>query len=96
MPKKKEKTLPKIKPVNEYCLLRPDDRAETSAGGIVLPMATQERQTTGTLEAVSEDSAFSAGDRVIYQKYGAVQLELNAQKVFMIKEKEIVGVLEDE
>jgi len=81
-----------IVPVNDFVVIRPDESLEVSEGGIVLPTVAQEQQHTGIIYAVSETSKFKVGDKILYQKYGAIKLKDRGKDIFVTKEKEIVGV----
>lgn len=37
-----------------------------------------------------------AGDRVLYERYGGREFELNGEKVLMVRESDILGVFEQE
>lgn len=77
----------KIKPINNQVLVRLDVVEEKSAGGIVLPTQTKEREQGGTMSgvvmAIGSDcfqrtavDSFKVGDRVCFARYAGGSIGL--------------------
>jgi chaperonin GroES len=74
---------------------------ETTAGGIVLPGAAQEKPQRGTILAVGPgrllDSgergalSLSVGDEVIFGKYGGSDIEVDGTEVKILRESDILA-----
>jgi chaperonin GroES len=74
---------------------------ETTAGGIVLPDAAQEKPQRGTVVAVGPGKLLESGERgelsvgvgdeVIYGKYGGTEIEVEGQDVKILRESDILA-----
>jgi|GEM_PF-34393 len=104
----------KIRPLNDWVVLKPGDEEERTAGGIIIPDVAKEKPQwgevvvagTGRFEAEkgkTEDkkkekrfipTEVKPGDRVLYEKYMAREVELDGQTTTMIREEYILGLLE--
>jgi chaperonin GroES len=101
----------KIRPLNDWVVLRPLDAEERSSGGIIIPDVAREKPQAGIVEAVGpgtyerndddgEEKRFiptevKPGQKVLYDKYMASELEINNEKILLVREAYILGVLKD-
>ena len=91
----------KIRPLDDRVVVEPKEAEETTAGGIVLPDAAQEKPQRGTVVAVGPgkllDSAnrgelsVSVGDEDIYGKYGGSDIEVDGDEVKILRESDILA-----
>ncbi len=93
-----------IRPLHDRIVIKRLESEEKSAGGIVLPGAAQEKPQMGEVVAVGtgrvldngESRALDvkAGDKVIFGKYSGTELKLEGQEVLVMKEEDILAVVE--
>jgi len=75
-------------------LVRPDDREER-IGSVLLPQQAQEDVVRGTVLAVGSDidnSAVQVDRRVLFSKYGGVQVTLDGQDLLVLHEVDVLLV----
>jgi len=94
-----------IRPLGDRVIVEPIEQEETIAGGmLVLPETAKEKPQQGAVLAVGpgrydEDGERIAmdvkvGDRVLFAKYAGTEIKLDGQKLLILKETDILGVLE--
>lgn len=91
----------KLNPLDDRVVVEPMSAEETTAGGIVLPDAAQEKPQRGSVIAVGpgrlldngERSAVgvSVGDEVLYGKYGGTDIEVDGVEVKILRESDILA-----
>ena len=89
----------KINPLDDRVVVRTNEAEETTAGGIVLPDAAQEKPQRGTVVAVGpgrllDSGARSAvgveiGDEILFGKYGGTDIEVDGEEVKILRESDI-------
>lgn len=94
----------KLKPLDDRLVVKQSDAEETTAGGIVLPDAAQEKPNQGKVVAVGpgsllddgERAAMSVkkGDEVLYGKYSGTEVEVNGEKLVILKETDLLAIVE--
>ncbi len=98
----------KIRPLGDRVVVEPieDDEVTFAGGQLVLPDTAKEKPQQGKVLAVGPDIevkdddgniiGVQAGDIVIYAKYGGTQFKTrDGQKLLILREDDILGVLED-
>ena len=90
-----------IRPLDDRVVVEPMAAEETTAGGIVLPDAAQEKPQRGTIIAVGPGKLLDSGDRgelsvsigdeVIYGKYGGTEIEVDGNDVKILRESDILA-----
>ena len=90
-----------IRPLDDRVVVEPMAAEETTAGGIVLPDAAQEKPQRGTVVAVGPgklletgergELSVGVGDEVIYGKYGGTEIEVEGQDVKILRESDILA-----
>lgn len=92
----------KFQPLGSRILIRPAELMTTTAGGILIPSTAQERPMEGTVIAsgpgVYEKGVFvpntvKQGDRVIYGKWSGSEIVVDGEKLIIMTESEILGVM---
>ena len=91
----------KIRPLDDRVVVEPQDAEETTAGGIVLPDAAQEKPQRGKVVAVGPgrllengargELSVVVGDEVIYGKYGGADIEVDGDEVKILRESDILA-----
>jgi len=91
----------KIKPLDDRVVVEPLAAEETTAGGIVLPGAAQEKPQRGTILAVGPgrlldsgergELSLTVGDEVIFGKYGGSDIEVDGTEVKILRESDILA-----
>ena len=94
----------KLKPLDDRVVVSPEEAEETTAGGIVLPDSAQEKPMMGKVVAVGEGKLLDSGSRakvavkkgevVLYGKYAGSDVEVDGKEYKILRESEILGVLE--
>ena len=93
-----------FRPLHDRVVVRRVDSEEKSAGGIIIPDTAKEKPSEGVIEAVGpgarDDSGkiqplgVKAGDRILFGKWSGTEVKLNGQDLLIMKESDIMGVLE--
>jgi len=94
----------KLKPLDDRIVVKPQEAEERTAGGIVLPDTAKEKPMTGKVIAVGPGKLLDSGERgkmsvkkndvVVYGKYSGSEVELDGTEYKILRESEILGVLE--
>ena len=98
------KTRTTIKPLDDRVLIKPIDPEERTASGIYLPEGAKEKPMTGKVIAVGPGKLSDKGERtavcvkkgdtVVFGKYAGTEVELDDDKYTILKENEILAVVE--
>jgi chaperonin GroES len=99
----KEKTTMKIRPLGDRVLVEPIEEAEQKVGGIIIPDSAKEKPMQGKVIAVGKKTDkdgkeqpfdVKAGDTVLLPKYGGTEVKLDGKKLQLVREEDLLGVLE--
>ena len=95
----------KVRPLDDRILIRPLEAKETTSGGIVLPDTAKEKSQRGEVIAVGNGKlldtgdraplAVKTGDRVIFGKYAGTEIKIGGNQHQIMREHEILAVLEE-
>ncbi|KAB5552477.1 hypothetical protein DKX38_009788 [Salix brachista] len=92
-----------IKPLGDRVLVKIKTVEEKSEGGILLPSSAQTKPQAGEVVAVGEgksigktklDISVKTGAKVVYSKYAGTEVEFDGSSHLILKEDDIVGILE--
>ncbi len=93
----------KVRPLNDRILVRRMNEDEKTAGGIIIPDSAKEKPQKGEVVAtgkgrVTEDGKtlpleVRTGDTVLFGKYSGTEFKLNGSEYLMMREEDILGVL---
>ena len=79
-----------IEPLASMVLVEIEQAAEQTTSGLLLPEEAREKMTVGTVVAVGPVvENVAEGDRVIYRKYGGMELEWMGVEFLLIKEEDL-------
>ena len=93
-----------VRPIDDRVLVQPAAAKEKTDSGIYLPESAKEKPLMGTVLAVgpgklNDDGSRSPlsvkkGDTVLFGKYGGTEVELDGDEVKILRESEILGIVE--
>lgn len=93
-----------IRPLHDRVIVRRMEEETTSAGGIVLPDSATEKPMRGEIIAAGPGKAndqgvvqaldVKVGDTVLFGKYSGTEIKMNGQEVVVMREEDIMGVIE--
>ena len=88
-----------VKPLADRVLVRPAAAEEKTIGGIIIPDSAKEKPLQGEVLAVGngtkdEQMVLKVGDRVLYGKYAGTELELEGEKFIIMRQNDILAVVE--
>ncbi len=89
----------KVKPLADRVLIQPTKAEEVTASGIIIPDSAKEKPLKGMVLAVGngtkdEDMVLKEGDAVLYGKYAGTEVELDGEKVIIMRQNEVLAVIE--
>jgi len=95
-----------IRPLYDRVVVRRTESETTTKGGIVIPDSATEKPNQGEVLAVGPGAllengetvplAVSVGDRVLFGKYATSELKIDGEEVLVIKESDILAVIEQD
>jgi chaperonin GroES len=94
----------KLRPLQDRVIVKQEEAEEKTKSGIFLPDAAKERPTKGKVIAVGpgrlDDNGkpmelpVRKGDTVYYGKYSGTEVEVEGEKLVILRETDLLGVLE--
>ena len=94
----------KLKPLADRVIVKQTEAEEKTKSGIYLPDAAKEKPTKGKVIAVGPgrldekgrpmEIGVRTGDTVYYGKYSGTDVEVDGDKFVILRESDILGVLE--
>lgn len=87
-----------IQPLGDRVLVMPAP-AEEKIGGIIIPDTAKEKPLRGKIVAVGngtkdEEMILKTGDEVLYGKYAGTELEFDGEKYLMMRQSDVLAVIE--
>jgi len=93
-----------IRPLNDRILVKRLEQESKSAGGIIIPDSAKEKPAEGEIIAVGNGKLndkgervaleVKVGDRVLFSKYGGTDVKLDGEEYLIMREDDILGVVE--
>lgn len=93
-----------VRPLQDRVLLRRGELVGLSPGGLEIPDAAKETPMEGTVVATGDGRVLEdgrklvldvkAGDKVVFGRYAGSDLEIGGEKYLILREDEILAVLE--
>jgi len=93
-----------IQPIGDRVVVKPQQAEEVTAGGLFIPDTAKEKPMRGTVVAVGPgktengthvEMTVKAGDTVLYGKYAGTELQLDGDDVLIMRESDILGIVND-
>ena len=93
-----------FRPLHDRVVVKRIDADAKSKGGIIIPDSAKEKPSQGEIVAVGpggRDEAgklipidLKVGDRVLFGKWSGTEIKLDGEELLIMKESDIMGVLE--
>ncbi len=94
----------KLRPLDDRVVIKQSEAEEKTSGGIILPDTAKEKPQIGKVIAVGPGKVLDTGkraemsvkknDTVIYAKYMGNDIEIDGEKLVILKESDILGIVE--
>jgi chaperonin GroES len=94
-----------IRPLQDRIIVKRIDEEEKTAGGIIIPDTAKEKPQEGKVIAVgkgkvSDDGKTIAldikkGDKILFSKYAGSEVKVNGTEYLIMREEDVLGVVED-
>ena len=101
---KEGETTVKIRPLHDRVIVRRLEEERKSAGGIVIPDTVKEKPIQGEVLAVGNGKLLDngevrpldlkVGDKVLFGKYSGTEVKLDNEELLVMREDDIMGVIE--
>jgi chaperonin GroES len=93
-----------FRPLHDYVLIKRHKDVEEQYGGIIIPDTAKDKPQEGTVIAVGpgkylddggrRSMAVAAGNKVLFGKYAGTEIKLNGEELLVMRESDILGVLD--
>ena len=94
-----------IRPLYDRIVVkRLEDQDETTAGGLIIPDSAKEKPQQAEVVAVGKGKRLEdgkvvsldvqPGDRILFGKYSGSEIKLDGQEYLIMREDEVLGVLD--
>jgi chaperonin GroES len=93
-----------LRPLHDRILVKRIEEKESVKGGIIIPDTAKEKPQEAEVIAVGNGKKteegkiipldVKAGDRILFGKYSGAEIKLDDQEYLILREEEILGVLE--
>lgn len=94
----------KLKPLADRLVVKPLEEEEVTPSGIVLPETAKEKPQKGEVIAVGPGARddegkrilmdVAVGNKVLFAKYSGTEIKLDGQKLLIMRESDILAILE--
>lgn len=95
----------KFKPLGDRVLVEPAKKSERTETGLYIPESASEKPQRGTVVSVGQGRRdkegnrlavpVEPGDTVIFGKYAGTEVKLDGDKLFILKESDILAIVEE-
>src|SRR5689334_4827398 len=93
-----------IRPLHDRIVVRRVEEKETMQGGLYIPDSAKEKPQEGEVVAVGKGKRLEngtvtpldvkAGDRILFGKYSGSEIKLEGEELLIMREDEVLGVME--
>jgi chaperonin GroES len=93
-----------IRPLGDRVVIEPIEQESTTASGLVLPDTAKEKPQQGKVIAAGKgrldddgdriEMEVKVGDTVLYAKYAGTEIKIGDKKLLIMKEADILGIVE--
>ena len=93
----------KVRPLHDRLIVKRVTEEEKSPGGIIIPDTAKEKPQEGVVIAVGSGKQNDGkavpvdvrpGDHVLFGKYGGTEIKLDGEEHLILREEDILGVIE--
>jgi chaperonin GroES len=95
----------KIRPLQDRLIVKRIAEEEKTKGGIIIPDTAKEKPIEGKVIAVGNGKVLEdgkvrpldvkAGDRILFAKYGGTEVKIDGEDHLIMREDDVLGVIED-
>lgn len=96
----------KVRPLHDRIIVERIEEGEQQVGGIIIPDTAKEKPQQGKVIAVGNGKVkddgtvtpldVKAGDKVLFGKYSGQEIKLDGDEFLIMREDEILGVIEND
>lgn len=93
----------RLQPLADHCVVLPEHEEDISKGGIIIPETAKAKPMQGEILAVGPGRyepnvgtvlpMVKVGDVVLFGRYAGVEVVLDEQRVLILREEDLLGVL---
>jgi chaperonin GroES len=93
-----------LRPLHDRVVIKRLEEGESKQGSIIIPDSAKEKPQQGEVKAVGNGKLLEtgertppevkAGDRILFGKYSGSEIKMDGEDFLILKEDEILGVLE--
>ncbi len=93
-----------FRPLGDRVLVKRVEEESKTKGGIIIPDTAKEKPSEGVIVSVGPGARdengkinaldVKAGDRVLFGKWSGTEVKLNGEDLIIMKESDIMGVIE--
>ncbi len=94
----------KIRPLQDRVIVERIEEEERTKGGIIIPDTAKEKPQEGKVVAVGKGKVnddgkltpldVKVGDKILFGKYSGSEIKLNGEEHLIMREEDILGVIE--
>jgi chaperonin GroES len=94
-----------LKPIHDRILVKPSNPETVTKSGFIIPDSAQEKPNRGTVIKTGKGRVLENGtvislevkenDVVLYGKHAGQQIKINSEEYVVLKEEDILGVIEE-
>jgi len=95
----------KVRTIQDRILVKREEAAETTSGGIIVPKIAQKKMNQGLVVSVGKGKLLEngtvhppevkVGDRILFGEYSGAEIKVDGEDHIVLKEEEILGIVED-
>lgn len=87
-----------VKPLHDRVIVKPAEKAEKTAGGIIIPDTAQEKPQKGEVVAVGDGKKdeplnVKVGDTILFGKFSGTEIEIEGEKYLLMRESDIFAII---
>ena len=94
----------KIRPLHDRVIVKRIEEERKSAGGIVIPDTAAEKPDQGEVKAIGKGKVLEdgklrpldvkVGDKILFGKYSGTEVKVGSEELLVMREEDIMGVIE--
>ena len=95
----------KVRPLHDRLIVKRLEEEDKTKGGIIIPDTAKEKPIEGKVIAAGEGRIkkdgkkipmeVKMGDRILFAKYGGTEVKLDGEEYLMMKEDDVLAVIEE-
>jgi chaperonin GroES len=92
-----------VRPLHDRIVIKRIEEKETVKGGIIIPDTAKEKPQEAEVVAVGKGKRekgelipldVKVGDRILFGKYSGTEIKLDGEEYLIVREDEVLGVIE--